>query len=101
MKLLVSISLFISILFFATFPLMGEEVGRYQAIKIREGTGELATEVFITDTKEGHLWVWRALLKHPAMKGPLWNQLIYLGRVRPGEKVGEIIEPRPPQGEGK
>lgn len=101
MKLLVSLSLVISILLLASFPVMGEEVGRYQAIKIRAGMGEQVTEVFITDSKEGHLWIWRAILKHPSVKGSPWSQLIYLGRVRPGEQMGEIIERKPPQVENK
>ena len=61
-----------------------EEIGRYQAMKIALETASVS--VLIIDTKEGHLWVWGA-----STSGDLWD-LTYMGKARPGQKMGDLIE---------
>jgi hypothetical protein len=75
------------------------EGGRYQAVVIPEagrsaGTGSLTTRVFILDTVDGHLWIWgeREAIYDQAGKPRFGTSLIYQGRVRPGQKMGEVIE---------
>jgi hypothetical protein len=55
--------------------------GRYQAITIPATRG--SAQVFILDTKDGHLWrYWQ----QPGSEG-----VLYLGEIRPGAKPGEVI----------
>ena len=68
-----------------------EEIGRYQAVEITKSASATADEVFILDTKEGHMWVWSEYPTIPNLqKGG--RSLIYMGKVKPGEKLGDIIE---------
>jgi len=61
------------------------EIGRYQAIKL-DNTEFALFSVFIIDTKEGHLWV-----SGVNKTGEIFS-LHYMGKVRPGKKIGEVIE---------
>ena len=83
-------------LFFLLIPLgvFGEEIGRYQAVVIpKTGTMD-ADRVFILDTKEGHMWTWTQYQKvQGTTEGGRY--LTYQGKVKPGQKVGDIIEKQP------
>ncbi|MGD2125668.1 MAG: hypothetical protein PVG99_06280 [Desulfobacteraceae bacterium] len=61
-------------------PLSRGPVGRFQAVRVEDNS------VFILDTKEGHYWIWGGSGSSGAVS------LIYGGRVRPGKRMGEIIE---------
>jgi len=73
---------------------------RYQAVVLMEGGqgnqfGKLLPKVFIIDSKEGHMWILdhNTKLQSP-IKGSfaLGSVLTYQGRVRPGKKMGEVVE---------
>lgn len=77
-----------------------EDNNRYQAIVLHEGGqgnqfGKLLPKVFVIDSKEGHMWILdhNSKLRNPK-KGSfaLGSVLTYQGRVRPGKKMGEVIE---------
>jgi restriction endonuclease S subunit len=53
-----------------------KDVGRFQAIKIRQDT------VIILDTKEGHLWIWDEIISG-------YLSFTYAGQLCPGEYMGE------------
>jgi MYXO-CTERM domain-containing protein len=81
-----------------------DETGRYQAIALLEGgragtSGSLQPRVLILDTVEGHLWIWEENVRLEAQGRPpsFGTALVYQGRVRPGTRIGEVIEqsPRP------
>ena len=79
------VSLTILCLLLTAFPALADsEAGRYKAIKLQLQTASVS--VLIIDTKEGHLWVWGA-----AASGKLWD-MTYMGKVRPGQKMGDLIE---------
>ena len=78
-------SLTILCLLLTAFPAMADaENGRYQALKLPLETASVS--VLIIDTKEGHLWVWGA-----DSSGKLWD-MTYMGKARPGQKMGDLIE---------
>ncbi|NOQ13047.1 MAG: hypothetical protein GQ583_01020 [Methyloprofundus sp.] len=78
----------------------GEDNNRYQATVLHEGGqgnqfGKLLPKVFIIDSKDGHMWILDHNSKlHNPKKGSfaLGSVLTYQGRVRPGKKMGEVIE---------
>jgi hypothetical protein len=49
------------------------DVGRFQAIRVKDSS------TFILDTQEGHMWVWAL------------GELVYQGRIKPGETMGEVV----------
>jgi hypothetical protein len=56
--------------------------GRFQACSMEEGL------VFIIDTKEGHMWLWR-----PGTIGqPRAMILMYQGQLCPGAQMGHVID---------
>ncbi len=64
--------------------------GRYQIITLSDGGGLGPEKVVILDTIAGHLWTWT---ESPAGGGSSGGRfLIYQGQVRPGTKMGEIID---------
>ncbi len=72
---------------------------RYQAIVLHEGGqgnqfGKLLPKVFIIDSREGHMWILDHNTKLHKPKGDfaLGSVLTYQGRVRPGRKMGEVVE---------
>ena len=87
--------------FLTTFSVLADEGNnRYQAVVLMEGGqgnqfGKLLPKVFIIDSKEGHMWILdhNTKLQSP-IKGnfALGSVLTYQGRVRPGKKMGEVIE---------
>jgi len=87
-------------LFFALLALpVAAQPERYQAIAVpATAQGDQFSgrtpKVFILDTVEGHLWIWSENETVYGTAGPpkLGTVLIYQGRVRPGKRMGEIIE---------
>jgi hypothetical protein len=67
-----------------------DEVGRYQAIALPRTESTSYTSVMILDTKEGHLWVWTSQPSIGQTRGGVY--LRYMGKVRPGKIIGELIE---------
>ena len=73
---------------------LADDIGRYQAVNIpKDSSGVNADSVFIIDTKEGHIWLWTQfpLIKDVSEGG---RYLVYQGKVKPGKKMGDIIEQR-------
>jgi hypothetical protein len=82
------------ILFFSFEGLYAEENqnGRYQAVSINKNQSSSSSEVLVIDTKDGHLWKfdeWPAWKEYNIKGG---RNIIYLGKLKPGTKFGEIIE---------
>lgn len=76
-----------------------DEYGRYRAIVLNEGgqansSGSVVPRVFIIDSKEGHMWTLDQKTKLHNIKGEfsLGTVLTYQGKVRPGKKMGDIVE---------
>ncbi|WP_152555658.1 hypothetical protein [Methylomarinum vadi] len=86
----------------ANSPVAAEDDGRYRAIVLHEGgrsgqSGSFMPKVFIIDSKDGHMWTWEQKAKLADSKGgfALGTVLTYQGRVRPGKKMGEVIDQEP------
>jgi hypothetical protein len=78
-----------SVLFLALgFPTLAEGSGRYQALEINVGK-KSEYNIFILDTKDGHMWLLET--KESRVDGKLSGGLKYQGKLRPGNKAGEII----------
>jgi len=92
-------TLLFSLCLLLNLPTALAQTGRYQAVAIPEAgrTGQnanLSSRVLILDTAEGHLWSWgenEALYDHSG-KPRFGAALIYQGRIKPGTKMGEVIE---------
>ncbi len=69
-------------------PTLAAEAGRYQALEINVGK-KSEYNIFILDTKEGHMWLLET--KESRVDGKLSGGLKYQGKLRPGNKAGEII----------
>ena len=69
-------------------PTLAAEAGRYQALEINVGK-KSEYSIFILDTKEGHMWLFET--KESRVDGKLSGDLKYQGKLRPGNKAGEII----------
>ncbi len=89
------------IVLLASSSMVLAEGGRYQAVSISESSksglgSNINAKVLILDTVEGHLWTWgeNETVFDSAGKPQLGTALIYQGRVRPGSKMGEVIERR-------
>lgn len=82
-----------------SLPTALAQTGRYQAVVIPEAArsgqnASLGSRVLILDTVEGHLWSWgenEALYDHGG-KPRFGTALIYQGRIKPGTKMGEVME---------
>jgi hypothetical protein len=61
-------------------------VNRYQMQVIPKGPGSVSNEVVALDTQSGHLWKW--------VEAQGINAIIYLGKLEPGTKPGDIIADR-------
>jgi hypothetical protein len=78
-----------SVLFLSIgFPALAEGSGRYQALEINVGK-KSEYNIFILDTKDGHMWLLET--KESRVDGKLSGGLKYQGKLRPGNKAGEII----------
>ena len=77
----------------------GAQTERYQAIAVpHAGQGNQISstnpKVFILDTQEGYIWTWseNETIYDPAGSPKIGTVLIYQGKLRPGNKPGDIIE---------
>ena len=75
----------------AALPAHAASEGRYQIIPLTAASGGIGSDrVFILDTQAGHIWTWTEV---PAGDGSSGGRfLIYQGQVRPGSRIGEVIE---------
>ena len=73
-----------------TSPVMTKAEGRYQVIPLPNSTGIGPEKVVILDTVAGHMWVWVESPANPVDPGGRY--LIYQGKLRPGNTMGEIID---------
>ena len=68
-----------------------DEIERYHAVDISKSASSSTNEVFIIDKKEGHIWVWKEYPTIPNIQQG-GRMIIYMGKVKPGQKLGDIIE---------
>lgn len=69
--------------------------GRYQAIPLdAEAASRGGSRVLIIDSQEGHVWTWSGneLISDSGSGRRYGAAFIYQGKVRPGNKAGEIID---------
>lgn len=70
--------------------------GRYEALPLAgsEG-GKGGARTFILDTREGHVWIWseNELTTSADGRRRYGSGFIYQGRLRPGTRPGEMIDP--------
>lgn len=74
------------------------EAGRYQAVPLEgEGHARGGSRVFIIDTQDGHVWTWSGneLVGTGGSERRYGPAFIYHGKLRPGSRVGEVIELQP------
>lgn len=72
--------------------------GRYQALPLPGATGgQGGGRAFILDTREGHVWIWSENEPIAAADGSrrYGAGFLYQGRLRPGSRPGELIDPQP------
>lgn len=63
---------------------------RYQIISLSEGVDLGSEKVMILDGTSGHLWTWT---ESPSNRGNAGGRvIIYQGQVRPGKRIGDVIE---------
>lgn len=73
------------------------EDGRYEALPLAGAEGNQGGgRALILDTREGHVWVWseNELLTAPDGSRRYGAGFIYQGKLRPGTRPGELIEPQ-------
>lgn len=73
------------------------EAGRYQAVPLEgEGNARGGSRVFIIDTQDGHVWTWSGneLVGSGGNERRYGPAFVYHGKVRPGSRTGEVIEPQ-------
>jgi hypothetical protein len=63
--------------------------GRYQAVPIYNPS-DGSSKVLILDTNNGQLWTWMEVGASSGGAGGRF--LIYQGQVRPGKRMGDIVE---------
>jgi hypothetical protein len=63
-------------------------LGRYQIAPLPAHPGDTIDSVVILDSQTGDLWRWLHRLPGNDRE---WGDIIYLGKVKPGEKPGDII----------
>lgn len=73
--------------------------GRYQAVVVPQAargsqSASLNAKVLILDSRDGHLWTWSEgeALYGSDGRPQFGTVLIYQGRIRPGSRMGEVIE---------
>ena len=95
-KLLMSLVMFTGVAWGPTA--YAAEVGRFQAISLEgESPGRGSSRVLIIDSQEGHVWTWSGneLVSESGSSRRYGAAFIYQGKVRPGNKVGEIVDSQP------
>jgi hypothetical protein len=72
-------------------PAMAASEGRYQIVPLTDDSGGIGSDrVFILDSVAGHMWTWTEV---PAGNGSTGGRfLIYQGQVRPGARIGDVVE---------
>jgi hypothetical protein len=74
----------------AVVPVTVAGQSRYQIISLSEGVDLGSEKVMVLDTTSGHLWGWT---ETPSSRGsPGGRVIIYQGQVRPGRRIGDVIE---------
>ncbi|MGH8580507.1 MAG: hypothetical protein ACREVK_10450 [Gammaproteobacteria bacterium] len=74
----------------AVVPVTVAAQARYQIISLSEGVDFGSEKVMILDTTAGHLWTWT---ESPSSRGNAGGRvIIYQGQVRPGKRIGDVIE---------
>ncbi len=71
--------------------------GRYQALPLAGADGgKGGGRAFILDTRDGHVWVWseNELVVAPDGSRRYGAGFIYQGKLRPGSRPGEFIDPK-------
>lgn len=63
--------------------------GRYQAVPVYN-PADGSSKVLILDTQNGQMWTWMEV--GASSSGAGGRFLIYQGQVRPGRKMGEIVD---------
>lgn len=82
----------------AVVPAEADENRRYQAVVLLDAgksaqSGSLHPRVFVLDTRDGHMWTWEEKARVGGTKGTRFGTVItYQGRVRPGSRMGEVVE---------
>lgn len=74
------------------------DIGRYQAIPLEgEGASRGGSRVLIIDSLDGHVWTWSGneLVAQGESGRRYGAAFIYQGKVRPGNKAGDIIDLQP------
>jgi len=76
---------------------LAQSEGRYRAVALPKAGVNENTRVFIVDTREGHMWLWTSspvvsYLPQEGGKVAVTEYLTYQGRLRPGEKMGDLID---------
>lgn len=87
-----------SLVMFCTGASNAANTGRYQAIALEnEGQARGGSRVFIIDTQEGHIWTWSGndLVSEGGNERRYGPAFVYYGKVRPGSRVGEVMERLP------
>lgn len=84
-----------SMLISPALALAGDE-SRYQALPLAGADGgKGGGRAFILDTRDGHVWVWseNELMTSPDGSRRYGSGFIYQGKLRPGTRAGEFIDP--------
>jgi hypothetical protein len=71
---------------------------RYQALPLAGADGgKGGGRAFILDTRDGHVWIWseNELVTAPDGSRRYGAGFIYQGKLRPGSRAGEFIDPKP------
>jgi hypothetical protein len=74
------------------------ETGRYEAIPLTSSEGgHSGARALILDSRDGHVWVWSENELSTAADGSRRYKtgFVYQGKLRPGVRPGELIEPQP------
>jgi len=79
----------LAIVFCLLAPVVANADGRYQAVPIYNPS-DGAGKVLILDTHNGQLWQWVEI--GASTGGAAGRFLVYQGQLRPGKKMGEIVD---------
>ena len=89
----------LGVLFMATGALAdggGTDIGRYQALPLAGSDSKGGGRALILDTRDGDVWVWseNELIVAPDGHRRYGTGFVYQGKLRPGTRPGELIEPQ-------
>ena len=80
------------ILFCIVGTVFAQEVGRYQIVTIEPTQRSNSDQVAILDTRLGDFWMFVSYPSIPDKNIKGGRSIVYMGKVRPGKKMGDIIE---------